>query len=100
MSVLLLLFLLVVTGIYLLVTEPEVSRRCMSRLVPRSFRVGRRRAVLGAFTLVPLYVMVTASLKPLGDVQGDVPLVAHAPHLPAVHRHLETVPLARYFVNS
>ena len=39
--------------------------------------------------LMPLYVMVTSSLKPLGGRPGRLPLAAHAPDLPAVHRHLE-----------
>ena len=56
--------------------------------------------VLGLFTLVPLYIMVTSSIKPLGDVQGDF-------HWWPTHLTIQpfidiwhTVPLARYFANS
>ena len=68
----------------------------------RSFKVFRWVTVvfLGAFTLIPLYVMVTSALKPLGDVQGEF-------HWWPTHLTLRpfvdiwsTVPLARYFMNS
>jgi multiple sugar transport system permease protein len=56
--------------------------------------------VLGLFTLVPLYVMLTSALKPLGDVQGDFHWwpthVTFSPFVDIWH----TVPLARYFLNS
>jgi multiple sugar transport system permease protein len=56
--------------------------------------------VLGAFTVVPLYVMVTSSLKPLGDVQGDFHwLPTHVTIQPFIDIW-STVPLARYFANS
>lgn len=68
----------------------------------RSFRVFRWVVivVLGAFTLVPLYVMVTSALKPLGDVQGDFHwLPTHVTIQPFIDIW-STVPLARYFANS
>ena len=68
----------------------------------RSFRVFRWVVivVLGAFTVVPLYVMVTSSLKPLGDVQGDFHwLPTHLTIQPFIDIW-STVPLARYFANS
>jgi multiple sugar transport system permease protein len=69
---------------------------------PRSFRVFRVVVVagLGLFTLVPLYVMVTSALKPLGDVQGDFRWWPTHPTLRPFVDIWSTVPLARYFVNS
>ena len=69
---------------------------------PRSFRVFRVVvvAVLGLFTFVPLYVMVTSALKPLGDVQGDFRWWPTHPTLRPFVDIWSTVPLARYFVNS
>ncbi|WP_328988912.1 carbohydrate ABC transporter permease [Kribbella sp. NBC_01245] len=56
--------------------------------------------VLGVFTVIPLYVMATSSLKPLSDVQGAF---SWWPSNVTVEPFIEmwrTVPLARYFVNS
>jgi multiple sugar transport system permease protein len=67
-----------------------------------SFRIFRWVVVtfLAVFTLVPFYVMVTSSLKPLGDVQGDFHWwPTHATFRPFVDIW-STVPLAHYFVNS
>ena len=57
-------------------------------------------AGLGLFTLVPLYVMVTSALKPLGDVQGDFRWWPTHPTLRPFVDIWSTVPLARYFINS
>jgi multiple sugar transport system permease protein len=68
----------------------------------KSFRVFRWVVVvvLGAFTVIPLYVMVTSALKPLGDVQGDFHwLPTHLTIQPFIDIW-STVPLARYFANS
>jgi multiple sugar transport system permease protein len=68
----------------------------------KSFRVFRWVVVvvLGAFTVIPLYVMVTSSLKPLGDVQGDFHwLPTHLTIQPFIDIW-STVPLAKYFANS
>lgn len=55
---------------------------------------------LTIFTTVPLYVMATSSLKPLGDVQGAFTwLPSHLTYQPFVSMW-STVPLAHYFVNS
>jgi multiple sugar transport system permease protein len=63
------------------------------------FRVGVL-AVLTLFTVVPLYVMVTSALKPLGDVQGDFTWwPTHLTFQPFIDIW-KTVPLARYFLNS
>jgi multiple sugar transport system permease protein len=56
--------------------------------------------VLGLFTLIPLYVMVTSSIKPLGDVQGDFTWWPTHPTLSPFIDMWSTVPLAHYFVNS
>lgn len=69
---------------------------------PMSFRVFRWVVVvvLGLFTIVPLYAMLTSAIKPLGDVQGAFHWwPAHPTFAPFV-QIWSTVPLARYFVNS
>src|SRR4051812_25385891 len=62
-----------------------------------------RRAVLSLltiFTVLPLYVMVVSSVKPLQDVQGAFTWVpSHVTLRPFVDMW-DTVPLGRYFVNS
>ncbi|MCW2879218.1 MAG: binding-protein-dependent transport system inner rane component [Sphaerisporangium sp.] len=55
---------------------------------------------LGLFTLVPLYVMVSSSIKPLQDVQGVFHWVPSTITLRPFADIWETVPLARYFGNS
>jgi multiple sugar transport system permease protein len=69
---------------------------------PRSFRIFRVVVVvvLGLFTLIPLYVMLTSSIKPLGDVQGDFTWWPAHPTLSPFVDMWSTVPLAKYFVNS
>ena len=69
---------------------------------PRSFRVFRVVVVgvLALFTSVPLYVMVTSSLKPLGDVQGDFTWWPKNPTISPFIDMWTTVPLGRYFANS
>lgn len=62
-----------------------------------------RRFVLGflaLFTLVPLYAMVSSSLKPLGDVQGAWEWVPTKLTIQPFFDIWETIPLAEYFVNS
>src|SRR5262245_13581783 len=69
---------------------------------PRWLRVTRVvvLAALALFTLTPLYVMVTSSLKPLRDVQGPFDwLPSHLTARPFVDIW-RTVPLGHYFVNS
>lgn len=56
--------------------------------------------VLSVFTLVPLYVLITSSLKSLGDVQDAFSWIPQ--HL-TIQPYIDiwsTVPLARYFLNS
>lgn len=57
-------------------------------------------SALGIFTLAPLYVMVSSSVKPLADVQSDF---RWWPSTLTVRPFIDmwsTVPLGRYFVNS
>jgi multiple sugar transport system permease protein len=56
--------------------------------------------VLGAVTVIPLYVMVTSSLKPLGDVQGDFHRLPTRLTIQPFTDIWSTVPLAKYFANS
>lgn len=57
-------------------------------------------SVLSIFVLVPLYVMATTSLKPLGDVQGSFSWIPSTVTLEPFVQMWSTVPLARYFMNS
>jgi multiple sugar transport system permease protein len=69
---------------------------------PASFRWLRRAVLLLllAFTLTPVAVMLSSSLKPLQDVQGPWRWVpSHLTLRPYVDIW-STVPLARYFTNS
>src|ERR1044072_4258009 len=69
---------------------------------PRSFLWTRRilLTVLTAFALIPLYAMLSSSLKPLQEVQGPFDWIPHGltvrPYIDIWH----TVPLAHYFMNS
>jgi len=68
----------------------------------RAFKVFRGVviAVLAAFTILPLYVMITSSMKPLQDVSGAFSWwPSHITFSPFVDMWT-TVPLASYFVNS
>jgi multiple sugar transport system permease protein len=56
--------------------------------------------VLSIFVIVPLYIMITSALKPLGDVQGEFTWwPTHLTIQPFIDIW-KTVPLASYFVNS
>lgn len=56
--------------------------------------------VLGLFTVIPLYAMVTAAVKPLSDVQGPFTWWPTNFTLQPFVDMWSTVPLARYFTNS
>ncbi|GAB4081769.1 carbohydrate ABC transporter permease [Modestobacter muralis] len=56
--------------------------------------------LLCAFALLPVWVMVTTSLKPLGDVQGEFRWFPSTVTLDAFVEMWRTIPLGRYFVNS
>ncbi|MFJ7203450.1 carbohydrate ABC transporter permease [Streptomyces sp. NPDC098789] len=80
---------------------PEARRR--SPLAPaRSFQAVRAvfLTLLTGFVVLPVYVMVTSSLKPLKDVAGAFHWIPSGltvrPYIDIWH----TVPLAKYFVNS
>ncbi|MFF8846383.1 carbohydrate ABC transporter permease [Streptomyces sp. NPDC015127] len=69
---------------------------------PRSF-LWTRRAVLTfltAFALLPVFVMVTTSLKPLQDVTGAFRWMPSGLTVRPYIDIWDTVPLGRYFVNS
>jgi multiple sugar transport system permease protein len=65
----------------------------------RVFR-GITLLILGLFTVLPLYAMITSSLKPLPDVQGNFTWWPSTLTLDPFIDMWSTVPLARYFVNS
>jgi multiple sugar transport system permease protein len=69
---------------------------------PASFRWIRRivLALLAAFTLTPVLVMLSSSLKPLQDVQGPFRWIPSTLTLRPYVDIWTTVPLAKYFVNS
>jgi multiple sugar transport system permease protein len=69
---------------------------------PRSFIWTRRivLTLLTLFALVPLYVMVSSSLKPLTDVTTTFNWIPTHITFSAYVQMWSTVPLARYFVNS
>ncbi|WP_354567814.1 carbohydrate ABC transporter permease [Glaciihabitans sp. UYNi722] len=56
--------------------------------------------ILALFVVVPLYIMITTSVKPLGDVQGAFSwLPTHFTLQPFIDIW-RTVPLGSYFINS
>ncbi|GAA3337056.1 carbohydrate ABC transporter permease [Curtobacterium pusillum] len=56
--------------------------------------------VLTLFTVVPLYVMITTAMKPLGDVQNDFTWIPTRITLQPFIDMWSTVPLGKYFINS
>lgn len=56
--------------------------------------------VLGVFVILPLYVMITSAVKPLGDVQGGFTWWPEHLTLQPFIDIWSTIPLASYFVNS
>jgi len=70
--------------------------------VPASFRWTRRilLTLLSVFTLTPVLVMLSSSLKPLQDVQGPFRWIPSGITLRPYLDIWTTVPLAKYFVNS
>jgi multiple sugar transport system permease protein len=57
-------------------------------------------AVLTVFTVVPLYVMITSSVKPLSEVQSAFTWWPQTFTIQPFIDMWSTVPLANYFVNS
>jgi multiple sugar transport system permease protein len=56
--------------------------------------------LLTIFTVVPLYVMVTTAIKPLGDVQNDFTWIPSNITFQPFIDMWSTVPLGQYFINS
>ncbi|MFE6027106.1 carbohydrate ABC transporter permease [Streptomyces niveus] len=69
---------------------------------PASFRWTRRiiLAFLTAFALLPVYVMVSSSLKPLEDVTDKFQWIPSEITIRPYFDIWDTVPLAHYFMNS
>ncbi|MFJ9940055.1 carbohydrate ABC transporter permease [Streptomyces erythrochromogenes] len=69
---------------------------------PAPFRALRAvfLTLLAAFTLLPVFVMVTSSLKPLQDVAGRFRWIPSGLTLRPYTDIWHTVPLAKYLVNS
>ncbi|MCW8218677.1 MULTISPECIES: carbohydrate ABC transporter permease [Streptomyces] len=69
---------------------------------PRSFLWSRRifLTLLTVFVLLPVFVMVTSSLKPLEDVTGKFRWIPTGLTIRPYFDIWETVPLADYFANS
>ncbi|MFD4524317.1 carbohydrate ABC transporter permease [Streptomyces sp. NPDC058470] len=69
---------------------------------PKSFLWTRRifLTLLTGFVMVPVYVMVSSSLKPLQDVQTKFQWVPSSLTIRPYIDIWTTIPLARYFVNS
>src|SRR5438034_3031509 len=69
---------------------------------PKSF-IWTRRVVLTLLTLfagLPVYVMLSSSVKPLADVTGTFHWIPEHITFRAYSDMWRTVPLAHYFVNS
>jgi multiple sugar transport system permease protein len=67
---------------------------------PTWFRWTRRIGLALLFTLLPVYVMLTTSLKPLRDVQSGFRWWPSQLTARPFFDMWSTIPLARYFVNS
>jgi multiple sugar transport system permease protein len=69
---------------------------------PRSFTWTRRivLTLLTIFAVLPVYVMVSSSLKPLQDVTGTFDWIPEHITISPYIDMWRTVPLARYFLNS
>ncbi|MFD6420136.1 carbohydrate ABC transporter permease [Streptomyces sp. NPDC060194] len=84
-------------------TQPAAARYRRSPTAPPASFFWTRRIFLGlltAFVVLPVFVMVSSSLKPLQDVSGEFRWI---PSGLTIRPYLDiwtTVPLARYFVNS
>jgi multiple sugar transport system permease protein len=81
---------------------PRTSSPVSPMALPRSF-VWTRRIGLSAialFVLVPVYVMLSTSLKPMQDVSGAFRWLPTGLTLRPYIDIWNTVPLARYFMNS
>jgi multiple sugar transport system permease protein len=85
------------------VRRAEAARLRRSPMAPpRSFLWTRRvgLTLLAVFTLIPLYVMLSSSLKPLVDVQAAFRWIPSRLTIQPYIQIWSTVPLGRYFINS
>lgn len=84
--------------------SPTVSRGAPRSPMasPRSFIWSRRifLTLLTGFVLLPVYVMISSSLKPLEDVSGKFRWMPSGLTIRPYFDIWKTVPLAKYFVNS
>ncbi|MFJ9720641.1 carbohydrate ABC transporter permease [Streptomyces sp. NPDC101213] len=82
--------------------SPAARRPRSPTAAPRSFVWSRRifLTLLTGFVLLPVYVMVSSSLKPLEDVSGKFTWIPSGLTVRPYFDIWETVPLADYFVNS
>ncbi len=82
--------------------DPAVRRPRSPMAAPRSFLWSRRvfLTLLTVFVLLPVYVMISSSLKPLEDVSGKFEWLPSGLTVRPYFDIWETVPLADYFVNS
>lgn len=83
--------------------SPAARRPARSAMAPPQSFLWTRRIVLtilALFTLVPVYVMISSSLKPLEDVSGKFTWI---PSTLTIRPYIDiwsTIPLAQYFLNS
>ncbi|MEU3205302.1 carbohydrate ABC transporter permease [Streptomyces cyaneofuscatus] len=78
------------------------SRTRSPMAAPQSFLWTRRivLTLLAGFVLLPVYVMVSSSLKPLQDVSGKFQWIPSTLTVQPYFDIWKTVPLAKYFANS
>ncbi len=84
-------------------TASRASKAPRSPMAPRGPSFWSRRiflTLLTGFVLVPVYVMVSSSLKPLADVSGKFRWLPSGLTIRPYIDIWSTVPLARYFLNS
>ncbi|GAA2086158.1 carbohydrate ABC transporter permease [Streptomyces albiaxialis] len=81
---------------------PPREKRRSPTAPPPSFLWTRRvlLTLLGIFAAVPLYAMLSSSLKPLEDVTGGFRWIPTRLTLQPYADIWDTIPLARYFMNS
>ncbi len=82
--------------------SPATHRPRSPMAAPRSFLWSRRvfLTLLTTFVLLPVYVMISSSLKPLEDVSGQFEWIPSGLTVRPYFDIWETVPLADYFMNS
>ncbi|WP_351224512.1 carbohydrate ABC transporter permease [Streptomyces sp. NPDC002133] len=82
--------------------DPRAAARRSPTAPPRSFQWIRAvfLGLLTVFVLLPVYVMVSSSLKPLQDVSDEFRWLPSTLTIRPYIDIWQTVPLARYFVNS